>query len=211
MSQQSMDRPRRGHPDDTRERLIRAAADTFNTHGYAGTDVRRIVAAAGYATGTFYRHFPHKGAALLAAYEGWVVAEWEALGAAVLAPGSAHERAERIIDISADLHARWHGLREALASYRLVDEHATSAYRELQRRQVAILARLREQVSRSTTRPPEADVLLVMLIERAVESMAIGEPAELGLSWDTMRALLIRAVADALSDGVHRTDPKPEV
>ncbi|MFC3965346.1 TetR/AcrR family transcriptional regulator [Nocardia jiangsuensis] len=200
MTRQSVDRPRRGHPDDTRDRLVRAAAETFDTYGYAGTDVRRIVAAAGYATGTFYRHFPHKGAALLAAYEAWVVAEWEALGAAILAPGSARERAERIIDISIDLHARWRGLREALVGYRSIDENATLAYRELQRRQVATLARLREQVSPGTVRPPEADVLLVMLIERAAEAMAAGEPAELGLRWDTMRALLVGAVADALGD-----------
>ncbi|MBF6209997.1 TetR/AcrR family transcriptional regulator [Nocardia puris] len=178
--------------------MVRAAAETFNRYGYAGTDVRRIVAAAGYATGTFYRHFPHKGAALLAAYETWVVEEWEALSAAVSAPGSPAERAERLVDIGADLHARWHGLRQAMATYRSIDEQAVLAYRELQRRQVAVLGGLRRQISPGASRPPEADVLLIMLIERAVEGMVVGEPADLGLNWQVMRGLLIDAVAEAL-------------
>jgi hypothetical protein len=62
----------------------------------------------------------------------------------------------------------------------------------------SILGRLRDQISPGVDRPPEADVLLVMLIERAVEGMAAGEPAALGLSESTMRALLVGAVADAL-------------
>lgn len=177
---------------------MQAAAETFNTHGYAGTDARRIVAHAGYATGTFYKHFADKGAALLAAYETWVVDEWDALGAAILSEGSAEDRAERIVSVSADLHARWHGLRQAMASYKMTNPEAAETYLRLQRRQVAILGRLRDQISPGVDRPPEADVLLVMLIERAVEGMAAGEPAALGLSESTMRALLVGAVADAL-------------
>ncbi|MCV7168765.1 TetR/AcrR family transcriptional regulator [Mycobacterium manitobense] len=191
-------RPRRGRAPDTRLRLVQAAAEAFNTYGYAGTDVRRIVTVAGYATGTFYKHFTDKGAALLAAYETWVVDEWDALGAAILSEGTAEDRAERIVSVSADLHARWHGLRQAMASYKMTNTEAAETYLRLQRRQVAILGRLRDEISPGADRPPEADVLLVMLIERAVEGMAAGEPAALGLSESTMRALLVGAVADAL-------------
>jgi AcrR family transcriptional regulator len=192
-------RPRRGRPEDTRERLVRGAAETFNAFGYAGTDVRRIVAATGYATGTFYKHFADKGAALLAAYEAWVVEEWEALRAAILAPGSPQERAERIVSTSADLHARWHGLRQAMQSYMLINNEAAQRYRELQRRQIAILGDLRTEISPDTERPPEADVLLVMLIERAVEGIAAGEPDALGLDETTMRQLLVGMVTEALA------------
>jgi AcrR family transcriptional regulator len=197
-------RPRRGRPEDTRRRLIRGAAEAFNAFGYAGTDVRRIVSASGYATGTFYKHFPDKGAALLAAYEEWVIDEWEALGAAILAPGSRLERAERIVGISADLHARWHGLRQAMQSYMLINDDAAQTYRELQRRQIAILKELRAEITPGAEHPTEADVLLVMLIERAVEGMATGEPQALGLDEATMRKLLVAAVANALGAGVSR-------
>jgi AcrR family transcriptional regulator len=171
----------------------------FNTFGYAGTDVRRIVAATGYATGTFYKHFADKGAALLAAYEAWVVEEWDALRDAILAPGSPHERAERIVSTSADLHARWHGLRQAMQSYMQVNDEAAQTYRGLQQRQIAILGDLRAEISPGTDRPPEADVLLVMLIERAVEGIAAGEPDALGLREATMRRLLVGMVAEALA------------
>ena len=193
------DRPRRGRPDETRRRLVRAAAETFNANGYAGTDVRRIVEAAGYSTGSFYKHFTDKGEVLLAAYQTWVVEEWEALGAAILTPGGAHERAERIVAISADLHSRWHGLRQSMASYKQVDDAAALAFVELQRRQLAMLRELRAAIGPDEPiRPVEADVLLVMLIERAVEGMAWGEPAALGLDEATMRRLLVSAVAEAL-------------
>ena len=195
---EAVDRPRRGHPDDTRKRLIRGAAEVFNTYGYAGTDVRRIVAATGYATGTFYRHFPHKGAALLAAYESWVIDEWNAYGHALRVPGSPEQRAQRIVDTSIEQHARWHGLRQALVSYMQINDDAARKYRELQRHQLDTLRALRTEISPTSTRPPEADVLLVMLIERAAEGIAAGEWNELGLSEASMRQLLIHTVANAL-------------
>ena len=69
-------RPRRGTPDETRERLVAAAAAVFNRDGYHGTDSNRIARAAGYAAGTFYKHFADKREILLAAYEAWVTSEW---------------------------------------------------------------------------------------------------------------------------------------
>lgn len=157
------------------------------------------MAATGYATGTFYKHFADKGAALLAAYEAWVVEEWDALHAAILSPGSPRQRAERIVSTSADLRARWHGLRQAMQSYMLINDEAAQTYRELQRRQIAILGELRTEISPDTARPPEADVLLVMLIERAVEGIAAGEPGALGLDEATMRRLLVEMVTAALA------------
>lgn len=197
----SVARPRRGNPEDTRRRLVHAAAETFNTHGYSGTDVRRIVDAAGYATGTFYKHFTDKDDVLVAAFEAWVAEEWEALGQAITAADDPATRAERIVAISIEQHARWHGLRQAMAGLRMTNERAARAHVELQRHQVAILANLRATISPHSTRPPEADVLLVMLIERTVEGMACDEPAHLGLDADLMRRMLVSAVADALEDG----------
>src|ERR1700752_2615921 len=74
-------RPRRGKPSDTRARLVTTAAAVFNRVGYHGTDSNRLARAAGYAPATFYKHFAHKRAIFLAAYEAWVTAEWEAIRA----------------------------------------------------------------------------------------------------------------------------------
>ncbi len=53
--------------DDTRDRLVAAAARAFNRAGYHGTDSNRIARAAGYAPATFYKHFADKRAIFVAA------------------------------------------------------------------------------------------------------------------------------------------------
>ena len=45
---------------ETRERLLRAAADVFAEHGFDGTRVAAIAAAAGVSNGALYAHFASK-------------------------------------------------------------------------------------------------------------------------------------------------------
>src|SRR5215472_2525043 len=75
----SLPRPRRGTPEETRQRLVASAARLFNRVGYHATDSNEIAKEAGYATGTFYKHFEDKRAIFIAAYERWVSSEWQAV------------------------------------------------------------------------------------------------------------------------------------
>ncbi|MDL4817434.1 TetR/AcrR family transcriptional regulator [Actinomadura opuntiae] len=52
---------------ETRERLLRAAADAFAERGYDGTRVADIAAAAGVSNGALYAHFGSKGELMVAA------------------------------------------------------------------------------------------------------------------------------------------------
>src|ERR1700739_283530 len=52
---------------ETRERLLRAAADEFAERGYDGTRVADIAAAAGVSNGALYAHFGSKAELLVAA------------------------------------------------------------------------------------------------------------------------------------------------
>src|SRR5215469_10328835 len=52
---------------ETRDRLLRAAADEFAVRGYDGTRVADIAAAAGVSNGALYAHFASKAELLLAA------------------------------------------------------------------------------------------------------------------------------------------------
>jgi AcrR family transcriptional regulator len=52
---------------ETRERLLRAAADAFAERGYDGTRVADIAAAAGVSNGALYAHFTSKANLLVAA------------------------------------------------------------------------------------------------------------------------------------------------
>ena len=52
---------------ETRERLLRAAADMFAERGYDGTRVADIAAAAGLSNGALYAHFASKAELLVGA------------------------------------------------------------------------------------------------------------------------------------------------
>ncbi|MEA3377002.1 MAG: TetR/AcrR family transcriptional regulator [Chloroflexota bacterium] len=58
--------------DDTRSRLLAAAAEQFTQAGYHATSVREICVAAGVSKGAFYHHFRSKEAAFLALFDEWV-------------------------------------------------------------------------------------------------------------------------------------------
>ncbi|TDD79779.1 TetR/AcrR family transcriptional regulator [Actinomadura darangshiensis] len=53
--------------EETRERLLNAAADAFARHGYDGTRVADIARAAGVSNGALYAHFGSKAELLVAA------------------------------------------------------------------------------------------------------------------------------------------------
>ena len=91
-------RPRRGDPAQTRQRLIAAAATLFNRVGYHGTDSNRIAKEAGYSPGTFYKHFKEKRDIFLAAYEGWLLSEWEAFQAELALGGEPENLARRLVE-----------------------------------------------------------------------------------------------------------------
>src|SRR6185436_13894580 len=122
-------RPRRGSPEQTRERLVAAAAELFNTVAYHGTDSNRIAKKAGYSVGTFYKHFTDKREAFLAVYETWVVAEWKAVEAELTAGGAPRSIARRLVSLTLDFHTRWRGLRASLLELVFSDAEVRRFYR----------------------------------------------------------------------------------
>lgn len=57
--------------DDTRAKLIRAAAALFREHGYNGTGVAEVLNRAGVTKGSLYHHFPGGKADLAVASAHW--------------------------------------------------------------------------------------------------------------------------------------------
>ena len=55
--------------EQTRERIIHESAALFNVHGYAGTSLSDIIAAADIQKGGLYRHFDSKEEIALAAVD----------------------------------------------------------------------------------------------------------------------------------------------
>ena len=188
-------RPRRGSPRETRARLVAVAAVEFNRVGYHGTDSNRLARAAGYAPGTFYKHFPDKRAVLLAAYEAWVTAEWDAIASLLRGNGGSATLAARIVDMVVALHRRWRGLRASLRVLVAEDATARAFYRRQRRRQLALIAGLRPARER---RAREEDAVLLYTLERVCDAIAEGELRDLGIAVeptiDVLRALVERSI-----------------
>src|SRR6202522_3745498 len=106
-AQTAADRPRRGSPEQTRERLTPGAGSQFNRFGFHGTDSNSIAREAGYATGTFYKHFCDKREVFLAAYERWLAAEWKEVDAELSQMKNAEETAKRLVELAIRFHTEW--------------------------------------------------------------------------------------------------------
>jgi AcrR family transcriptional regulator len=186
-------RPLRGTPDQTRARLVAAAAEIFNRDGFHGTDSNRIAREAGYAPGTFYKHFPDKRAVLLEAWRAWVGAEWDAVRDAFARGGARRVLAERLVEITLEHHRRWRGFRATVHALIATDTEVRRVHRAERRRQLELMRELRLASGREP-HAPEDDALLLFTLERACDAIARGEARALGLSEDALRERLVAAV-----------------
>ena len=192
------ERPRRGDPAATRARLVAAAADLFNRDGYAGTDSNRIARRAGYAAGTFYKHFADKREILLAAYEAWVSGEWREIRSELSTAPPPAGVAGRILELVLDHHLRWRGLRAALQQLLREDAEARRFHRDQRARQIEMLQELRRQAG-APPRQCAEDAVLLLTMERVCDAIASGELRDLGVEREPVLRILRRRLREALA------------
>ncbi len=173
-------RPRRGAPQQTRQRLVDAAALLFNRHGYHGTDSNRIAHEAGYATGVFYKHFRNKREIFLAAYENWSRAEWEEVAKIFAGGGSNRDIARKLVAMSLEFHRRWRGLLASLRELCFSDAIVRRFHRRERRKQLDRIAELRRQRGTRAHRKEE-DLIHLYTTERTYDAIAQGDLRALGL------------------------------
>jgi AcrR family transcriptional regulator len=199
------DRPRRGTPEQTRERLIIAAATQFNRFGYHGTDSNTIAKVAGYSTGSFYKHFSDKREIFLAAYERWVAAEWREVDEALSQMQNADETARRLVDLSIRFHTEWKGLRASLMELVFSDAEARKFFRAQRRRQIELMAELRSRFALKA-RTIEQDAIHLYMTERVFDALGQGEIQSLGLDRDAVVESLVERVRALLERDDARQD-----
>jgi AcrR family transcriptional regulator len=190
-------RPGRGQPAETRERIIAAAAIAFNRDGYANVDAGRIAAEAGYAVGTFYKHFADKKEVLIAAYERWVAAEWQEIETLFVPDDSPEAIARRILSLLLQHHTRWQGLRVSFFSL-LNEKSIRKVYRKQRSSQLAMLKSLRIK-NKIPAHRAEDDAVLMFALERTCDAIAQGDVADLGLERELLEAKLCDLIEDALA------------
>lgn len=184
-------RPKRGTPAETRERILKAAAGQFNRLGYHGTDSNSIAREAGYATGTFYKHFHDKKEAFLAVYERWVAAEWKAIDDELSRTHRTRQTARRIVEISIEFHTEWRGLRASLMELIFSDVDVRMFFRNQRRRQLDRMAEFRTRL-RLPSRTREQDAMHLFMTERIYDAIGQDEMKTLGLD----EAVVVASMVD---------------
>src|SRR5215471_13203506 len=190
-------RPRRGAPEETRTRLVAAAALLFNRVGFYGTDSNRIAQAAGYSTGVFYKHFKDKREIFLAAYEHWSTEEWKQVAAVLASGGSEREIAQRLVVMFIDVHTQWRGLLASLRQLVVTDKTVRRFHRRQRKRQLEWMAALRAQ-RRRRPRRREEDLVYLWTTERTFDAIAQGEVRDLGLDRTLVIAAMVERTLEAL-------------
>jgi AcrR family transcriptional regulator len=190
-------RPRRGSPAQTRERLIDGAASLFNRFGYHGTDSNSIAKEAGYATGTFYKHFQDKRQVFLAVYERWVAAEWRAVDQELSKRRTPEETARNIVQLSIRFHTEWRGLRASLMELIFSDEDARKHFRKQRQRQLDTMSQLRRRLN-LPPRTREQDAIHLFMTERVFDAIGQGEIHALGLDRSAVVESMVQRVLNLL-------------
>ena len=104
--------------EQTRERIVRAAARAVRKHGYEGVGVAEVMKEAGLTHGGFYAHFESRDALLAAAAEQAAAESSEALSRALVGAKPGEELMALVDTYLADTHvaAAERGLGCALAA-----------------------------------------------------------------------------------------------
>lgn len=175
-------RPRqpRGTAQSTRARLVEVAAQVFNRDGLLGTDTNRLAHEAGYAPGTFYKHFKDKKEIFLAVHQELVTAEWRMIEGTIRAGGSAPDLARNVVQLVLGHQTRWQGFRQSMAVLVCTDEGARKAFHEARSNQLDGLSMLAKAAGAAEV-SREEDASLFLTMERLVDAVATGEADAMGL------------------------------
>ena len=190
---ESGQRPKRGSPEQTRARIVMAAAEEFQAHGYFGTDSNVIARAAGYAPGTFYKHFVDKRAVFLAVYVDWVTAQWAEIAKLLKGDTPQPDLAAQIVDLVLAHHKTWRVFRSSLNALVATDAEVRKYHRAWRRRQLRLMADLLGTPSGAE------DALGVLIMERVADAIVDGEAAAIGIPRELGRDYLIAQLNQTLT------------
>lgn len=181
------------HRADTRETVLRAAAEEFRAHGYTGTSIRAIASRAGVATGTVLTVAPSKLELLRRVLAARIDA---AVERALRVPreGKALDQLVEVAGVFFDTYAKEHDLYVELLAQSLWSTGEAGRAFEAQVKLVAEDIRLRLQRAH-----PEADIegLVLAFLGAYYFALIIGlrDPAP---DPTHMRALVRRSLSTAL-------------
>ncbi len=158
------------HPETTRERLVKAAAATFNSDGYFNTNSNKIAKAAGFAPATFYKYFTDKKEIFLEAYSLWVSRDWTVIEETINSKFPANRIAKEMIKSHLKRHIEWTNFRRSMHALIAIDEDVRSFHLHMRNTQLDLMATLLKNYGAPDI-PREQLLYSFLCIERALNAV----------------------------------------
>ena len=200
-------RPVQRRAEDTRDRILAAAARVFAARGYAGGTTNHIAAEAGLSVGSLYQYYPNKDA-LLAELMRAHVAEGAALIARRLAeppPAAAAGGADLAASLRPFVDAAIDNHRADPALHRVLFEEAPrpadvlAELHALEAGAVTAAARLLRAHPQVTAPDPDLAAWFVVATIESLTHRYVGSPARGRLDLDAFGDELVRMLVAYLS------------
>ncbi|HET7772117.1 MAG TPA: TetR/AcrR family transcriptional regulator [Chloroflexota bacterium] len=192
--------PGTGIAEQTRERILEAAADVFADKGYAGAAVDDIVRASDTSKGSFYFHFPNKRGIFAALLDHLTARLFARVEAAVGGAGDPIEKLDAALGAALTAFAQRRRLArlllvEAAGLGHAMDEHLMQVHERF----IALIQRNLDAAVAAGRIPPldtriAATAWMGALNEVVVRWLHGGEPAQLQDVVPTLRQILLRSV-----------------
>ena len=192
--------PGTGIAEQTRERILEAAADVFADKGYVGAAVDDIVRASDTSKGSFYFHFPNKRGIFSALLDHLTARLFARVEAAVSGEGDPIRKLDAALGSALTAFAQ----RKRLARLLLVEAaglgHAMDEHlMQVHDRFIALIRRNLDDAVAVGRIPPldtqvAATAWMGALNEIVIRWLHTGQPAHLQDAIPTLRALLLRSV-----------------
>jgi len=193
--------------DETRARILAAAAECFTHAGYDATGVAEICARAGVSKGAFYHHFSTKQAAFLALFDQWLQQLDESMQATRTPGETAPQRLERLAGmVQQVLEAAAGQVPMFLEFWRQAAKDAEvwqTTVEPYRRFRSAFAALLSDGVADGTLRPVDPDMAACVLVSLGVGLVLQGALDPTGAEWSSVPEQAVQM----LLDGLARRDP----
>lgn len=190
--------------DETRSRILAAAAECFMRDGYDATGVAEICARADVSKGAFYHHFPSKQAVFLALVEQWL----QGVDAPLRATRGAHETArEQLIGLARAVAPVLAGVQGQIPMFlefwrqAARDPQVWQATIEPYRRfRAAFAALIRDGIADGSLRPADPDVAALTIVSLGVGLVVQAALDPQGEDWGRAADAALRLLLEGLAE-----------
>lgn len=160
--------------DASRRRILKAALRLFSAHGYAGTSIRMIAAAANISVGLLYNYFPTKADLLGAIFEQSMRDVEASFASADAAPPA--ERVERLVRSAFEILEANRDFWRMSYGVRMQPAVVTGLGKRLQAWTKTIQSTLVRYVAEAGSTRPEIDAALLFALIDGVSQQYVLDP-----------------------------------